>query len=40
VKVSKKGKKIIVKGKEPGMVLVVAYGKKNVEIGSWLVKVE
>ena len=40
VSVKVKGKKVIVKGKAPGTVTVMAYNKKGKELGSWIVKVE
>ncbi len=40
VNVSKSGKKMIVKGKKPGIVTVVAYDKNGYEVGSWVVEVK
>ena len=40
VKVKKKGKKIIVKGKSAGIVTITAYNKKGKVIKSWVVKVK
>ena len=38
-KVTKKGKKIIVKGKKAGKIMVRAYGKKNKLIDEWIIEV-
>ncbi len=39
-KVKVDGKKIKLKGKNPGVVTVIAYNKKDEELGRWIVKVE
>ena len=38
-KVTKKGKKIVVRGRKSGTVMVRAYGKKNKLLGEWIIKV-
>ncbi len=40
VKVKKKGKKIVIIGKAPGTTVVLAYDKRDWELGAWIVKVE
>ncbi len=39
-KVKKKGKKIRVKGKSPGMITVSAFDKEGQVLGSWMIRVE